>query len=51
MVKIKQKDFMGADPIMDNGFEDLWRRENPDFPKFISYDRSFAKEQCRQGLY
>ena len=37
--------------IVDNGIEDLWRRENPDSPKFIFYYRSFAKDQCRQGLY
>ena len=30
--------------IVDNGFEDLWRRENPDSSEFTCYDRSFAKE-------
>ena len=30
---------------VDNGFEDLWRRENSDPNEFISYDRSFAKDQ------
>ena len=30
--------------IMDNGLEDLWRRENPDSPEFTSYDRSFGKD-------
>ena len=25
--------------IVDNGLEDLWRRENPDSPEFICYDR------------
>ena len=30
--------------IVDNGLEDLWRRENPDSPEFICYDRSFAKD-------
>ena len=30
--------------IMDNGLEDLWRRENPDYPEFTCYDRSFAKD-------
>ena len=29
--------------VVDNGLEDLWRRENPDFPKFTHYDRSFGK--------
>ena len=26
--------------ILDNGLEDLWRRENPDFSEFTHYDRS-----------
>ena len=30
--------------IANNGFEDLWRRENPDSPEFTYYDRSFAKD-------
>ena len=30
--------------IVDNGLEDLWRRENPDSPEFTCYDRSFAKD-------
>ena len=29
--------------IVDNGLEDLWRRENPDSPEFTCYDRSFSK--------
>ena len=29
--------------IVDNGLEDLWRRENPDSPEFTCYNRSFAK--------
>ena len=33
-------------PIVNNGLEDLWRRENPDSPEF-----SFAGIQERQGLY
>ena len=37
--------------IVDNGLEDLWRRENPSSPEFICYNRSFAKDQYRQGLY
>ena len=28
--------------IVDNGLEDLWRRENS--PEFICYDSSFAKD-------
>ena len=30
--------------IMDNGFEDLRRRENPDSPEFTPYNRSFGKD-------
>ena len=30
--------------IVDNGLEDLWRRENPDCSEFTCYDRSFAKD-------
>ena len=30
--------------IVDNGFEDLWRRKNPDSPEFTYYDRSFDKD-------
>ena len=30
--------------IVDNGFENLWRRENPDSPEFTHYDRSFGKD-------
>ena len=26
--------------IMDNGFEDLWKRENPDVSEFTRYDKS-----------
>ena len=49
MVKIKHKDFTGAVPVMsklivDNGFENPWRRENPDSPDFTCYGRSFAKD-------
>ena len=36
--------------IVDNGIEDLWRRENPDSPEFICYDRSFAKDQYRPSI-
>ena len=35
---------------MDNGIEDLWRRENPDYPEFICYDRTFAKDQYRPSI-
>ena len=30
--------------IVDNGLEDLWRRQNLDTPEFTCYDRSFTKE-------
>ena len=30
--------------IVDNGLEDLRRRENPDSTGFTCYDRSFAKD-------
>ena len=29
---------------VDNGLDDLWRRENPDSPEFTCYDSSFAKD-------
>ena len=35
--------------ILDNGLEDIWRRENPDSPEFICYDRSFAKDPGQTG--
>ena len=56
MVKIKHKDFIGAIPIfpskfiLDNGIEDLWRRENPDSPEYICYDRPFVKDQYRPSI-
>ena len=30
--------------IVDDGLENLWRRENPDSPEFICYDRSFTED-------
>ena len=30
--------------ILDNGLEDLWRRENPDSSEFTHNDRSFGKD-------
>ena len=36
--------------IVDNGLEDLWRRERSDSPEFICYDRSFAKDQYRPSI-
>ena len=29
---------------VENGLDDLWRRENPDSPEFTCYDRSFATD-------
>ena len=28
--------------VLDNGLEDLWRRESPGFSEFTYYDRSFG---------
>ena len=36
--------------IVDNGLEDVWRRENPDSPEIIFYNRSFAKGQYRPSI-
>ena len=36
--------------IVDNGLEDIRRRENLDSPEFICYDRSFAKDQYRPSV-
>ena len=36
--------------IVDNGLEDLLRRDNSDSPEFICYDRSFAKDQYRPSI-
>ena len=30
--------------IVDNGLENLWRREKPESPEFTCYNRSFAKD-------
>ena len=30
--------------IVNNGLEDLWRRENLDSPEFTHYQRSFGKD-------
>ena len=30
--------------IVDNGLEELWRKENPDSPEFTCYDRFFGKD-------
>ena len=37
--------------IVDNGLEDLWRRENPDSSDFICYTRSSNRSGSKQGLY
>ena len=36
--------------IVDNRLEHLWRRENLDSPKFICYNRFFAKGQYRPSV-
>ena len=50
MVKIKPKrlywwysNYALSKVIVDNGLEDLCRRENSDFPEFTHYDKSFGK--------
>ena len=47
MKEIKHKNVMDVIPIfalskliIDNGLEDLWRRENPEISEFTRYDRS-----------
>ena len=35
--------------IMDNGLEDIWRRENPNCLEFTCYDRSFAMDPGYTG--
>ena len=35
--------------IVDNGLEDLWRRENPDSPEFTCCDRSFGQNPGQTG--
>ena len=36
--------------IVDNGLEDLWRRENPNSPEFTRYDRSFGNNKLPKVL-
>ena len=36
-------------PIVNNGLEDLWRRENPDSPEFSCNDRSFRRNPGETG--
>ena len=36
--------------IVDNGLEDLLRRENSGSPEFICYDRSFVRDQYRPSI-
>ena len=57
LVKIKHKDFYRccsnyalSKLIVDNGLEDLLRRENSDSLEFICYDRSFAKDQYKPSI-
>ena len=37
--------------IMDNGLEDLWRRENADFSEFTQYDRSSGTRSKIDRVY
>ena len=36
--------------IVDNGLEDICRRENPDSSELICYDMSFVKDQYRPPI-
>ena len=36
--------------IVDNGMEDLWRRENPDSSEFTFYDRSSGTRSSIDGV-
>ena len=38
-------------PRVDNGLEDLWRRENPDSPSLPATIGLLPRNQDRQGLY
>ena len=40
-----------AKDIVDNEFEDLWRRENPDYFDFTHYNRSSATKSRRDRTY
>ena len=51
MVEIKHNDFRCNSSnyalskiVGNNGLEDLWRRENPDFSEFTHCDRSSAQD-------
>ena len=37
--------------IVDNGLEDLWRRENPDSSEFTRYNRSFGTRSTIDRVY
>ena len=37
--------------IVDNGLEELWRKENPDSPEFTCYDRFFGKDTGQTGVF
>ena len=37
--------------IVDNGLQELWRRENLDSPEFACYVGPLTRIQDRQGLY
>ena len=37
--------------IVDNGLEDLWRRDNPDFSEFICYNRSSGTRSRIDRVY
>ena len=37
--------------IVDNGLEDLWRKENTDSSEFTCWDRSFGKRSRTDRVY
>ena len=37
--------------IVDNGLDDLWRRENPDSSEFTSYDKSSGTRSMIERVY
>ena len=37
--------------MLDNGVEDLWKRENPDSSEFIHYDRSSGTRSMIGRVY
>ena len=57
MVEIKDRlyrcrlNYALSNLIVDNGLEDLWRRENPDFSEFTHYEKSSGIRSRIGGFY